>query len=364
MDISTELKELFLHLLRLGVGLTEDTEDVEKWSKKVKGWNELKVLADQQGLSAFILDGIGKCKNNANLPAPIKLKWIGEVIRGESVCSLQHAVAEDVSKLFYRNGIRMYVLKGIIVSECYPKPNHRLSVDIDCYLLPDKGIFDAWSLGNELIEKKGFKVNRDFYKNSSFDISGVNIENHQYLTPFRGNERLTALEKTFQNFLKKDEGKDVIEGTHFYRPPVMVSTLFLIEHAYSHFLHEGLTWRMVLDWQMFSRRHRDEIDWKELEARVDEFGFRRFYDSFCRLGGYLVGDITVDELQLADKMMLEDIWAPLDVHETVTGLRGKFTLAGNTWRARWKYRHFTDISWLRALCIQTKGFLFENNPKI
>lgn len=64
----------------------------------------------------------------------------------------------------------------------------------------------------------------------------------------------------------------------------MLSALFLIEHAYSHFLHEGLTWRMVLDWQMFCRRHRDGMDWKELEARVDEFGFRRFYDVFNAIG--------------------------------------------------------------------------------
>jgi len=46
----------------------------------------------------------------------------------------------------------------------------------------------------------------------------------------------------------------------------MVSALFLIEHAYSHFLHEGLTWRHVLDWTMFSRRHREEIDWEAFDA--------------------------------------------------------------------------------------------------
>lgn len=36
-------------------------------------------------------------------------------------------------------------------------------------------------------------------------------------------------------------------GTWLYRPPVMVLALFLIEHAYSHFLHEGLIWPMALD---------------------------------------------------------------------------------------------------------------------
>ena len=85
--------------------------------------------------------------------------------------------------------------------------------------------------------------------------------------------------------------------------PVMMSALFLIEHAYSHFLHEGLTWRMVL----FCRRHRDEIDWKELEARVDEFGFKKFYDSYSRLGRFLVGELTADGLQLTDRRMLSDI---------------------------------------------------------
>ena len=48
----------------------------------------------------------------------------------------------------------------------------------------------------------------------------------------------------------------------------MVTALFLIEHAYSHFLHEGLIWRHVLDWMMFSGKHKDEIDWVELNEKM------------------------------------------------------------------------------------------------
>ena len=62
--------------------------------------------------------------------------------------------------------------------------------------------------------------------------------------------------------------------------------------------------------------------------------------------------------------MLEDIWAPLDLHETVTGVKGKLALAGNTWRARWKYRHFTEMNWMQALWIQVKGVLFEKDPRL
>lgn len=360
----TRTKEIFIQLIRLGTGHSESIEATND-----EGWEEVKILAEQQGLSAIMLDGIERLKSSKvqdvqGPPQEFLFEWIGETLQDESLYSLQGEVAKDVAKLFYRNGIKMYVLKGTVVSECYPKPQHRVSVDIDCFLLPLKGDFDAWSLGNDLIRNKGFHVNTDFYKNSSFDISGVSIENHQYLTPFRGNKRLIALEKKLQELIRQDRGEDIIEGTCMYRPPVMVTALFLIEHAYSHFLHEGLTWRHVLDWMMFSRKHEKEIDWKQLEAWIDEFGFRSFYNTYFLLGQLLFGEIEVSRLTKQDHMMLRDIWADLDVHETVRGFKGKLALAGNTWRARWKYRYFSEDSMLKALWIQAKGVLFEKNPSL
>ena len=356
--MKTEITETFFQLLRLGL-----SSDKPYKAELPEGtdWLKLKALADEQGLTAVLLDGVEKLNHNT-LPLDLKLEWIGEVLQGEQTYKLQHEVAKDMGNLFYNNAIRTYVLKGDIIAECYPKPNHRVSVDIDCYLLPYKGEFDAWYLGNDLIRAKGFNVNTDFYKNSSFDISGVNVENHQYLTPFRGNARLMSLEKLLQAYLSQDKGENVIEGTHLYRPPVMVTALFLIEHAYSHFLHEGLTWRMVLDWVMFKKKHENEINWADFDAYIDEFGFRKFYNSYNRLGKLLVGELTADGLQLTDQKMLNDIWVPLDVHETVRGWKGKLALAGNTWRARWKYRYFTEMNWMKALWIQAKGVLFEKEP--
>ena len=365
--MNTNLHETFLKLVRLGIGHTESTDNTEIKKLSCAEWGQLKALAEEQGLSAIVLDGLNTDGMDLTdtMPLEMKLEWIGEVLQGESVYAHQRAVAVDVANLFYHNAIRTYVLKGNVISECYQKPNHRVSVDIDCFLLPNKGDFDAWSLGNDLIRAKGFIVNTDFYKNSSFDISGVYIENHQYMTPFRGNARLTSFEKLLQNYLRQDKGEDVFEGTHLYRPPVLVTALFLIEHSYSHFLHEGLTWRHVLDWMLFSKKHHDDINWVEFDAFVDEFGFRKFYDVFSRLCQYLIGDVQeFNSLSVQEKRMLDDIWAPLDIHETVRGWKGKLALAGNTWRARWKYSYFTGMSWITALGIQVKGFLFEKNPKL
>lgn len=115
---------------------------------------------------------------------------------------------------------------------------------------------------------------------------------------------------------------------------------------------------------MFSRKHPQEIDWAELSAHIDGFGFRRFYDSFLKLGQHLLGEVAYAELAENDLRMLNDIWAPLDLHESVRGFKGKLALVGNTWRARWKYRHFTDMSWVKALWIQGKGVVLMKHPKL
>lgn len=357
-----ERHEVFLQLVRLGIGASKDAKihnDVD--------WVHLKAFADAQGLSAVVLDALNTdgMYLSETMPVQLKLEWIGEVLQREQTYKLHQEVATDMANLFHRNGIRTYVLKGRIVAECYPKPEHRVSSDMDCFLLPLQGDFDAWKFGNDLIRAKHFDVGDDFYKNSAFKLPGLTVENHQFLTPFRGNDRLASLEKVLQALLRSDKGEDIIEGTWLYRPPVMVSALFSIEHAYSHFLHEGLTWRMVLDWVLFSKKHRTEIDWQSFEAYVDEFGFRKFYDSFSRLGQYLIGEVQeFNSLSVQEKRMLMDIWAPLDLHETLHGVIAKFQLAGNYWRARWKYKYFTDMTWIRALYEWVSGAAFDRHPKL
>ena len=357
--MNTTLQSSFLGLVRIGIGISKDTiipKDID--------WKALTFLADSHGLSAIILDGIECLPNDLKPSKGMLLNWIGKSLHFESQNAAQKKVAGEIAELFHNNNIRTYMLKGAVIAECYPNPNHRISVDMDCYLLSDNGDFEAWALGNDLIREKGYKVNTDFYKNSTFILPGLIVENHHYLTPFRGNKKLTTLESVLQTLLHKDKGEDKFDDMWLYRPPVMVSALFLIEHAYSHFLHEGLTWRHVLDWMMYSRKHEKDIDWQLLNSRIDEFGFRKFYDSYLRLGQYLLGNLTEEALTKTDRLMLSDIWAPLDLHETVRGIKGKLALAGNTWRARWKYRYFTDMTWTKALWIQTKGFVFEKEPKL
>ena len=361
-----ELHEVFLNLIRIGIGHTESSEITEKID-----WAQLKALADAQGLSAVVLDGLNTIpgEGQKSMPKQLRLEWIGQVLQMEARSDAQRKAAASLGEMFHSNNIITYVLKGSVIAECYPHPNHRLSADLDCFLLPSDGDFDAWSLGDSLVKSQGYEVSEDFYKNSTFHLPGLMVENHQFMTPFRGNKKMRELEVLLRGMMKADAAQGVsqdsrFEGTWLYRPPVMVSALFMIEHAYSHFLHEGLTWRMVLDWKLFCKRHQQEISWPDFEALIKEYGFKKFYDSYSKLGDYLVGEVTEQELTDNDKRMLEDIWAPLDLHETLHGVKAKFQLAGNYWRAKWKYKYFTDTTWIHALMEWGLGAVFERHPKL
>lgn len=384
-------KETFLQLVRLGIGHMEPTPNrgqsdpfelprceggirsqTTEITEKVD-WVALKALADMQGLPAIVLDGLGNLPHSSlaacQIPQKLRLGWIGEVLQMEARSDAQSKAAKSLGEFFQSNNIITYVLKGAVIAECYPNPRHRLSADLDCFLLPSKGDFDAWSLGDSLVKSQGYEVSEGFYKNSTFHLPGLMVENHRFMTPFRGNKKLRDFEILLQSLMRENTMAGVtdesrFDGTWLYRPPVMVSALFMIEHAYSHFLHEGLTWKMVLDWKMFCKRHWTEICREDFNALIGKFGFKKFYDSYARLGDYLVGEITAQELTDNDKLMLEDIWTPLDLHETLHGLKAKFQLAGNYWRARRKYRFFTDMTWLRALTEWVVGAVFERHPKL
>ena len=145
-------KRDFIQLVRLGVGCTADD-----LSQSIN-WSKIRAVAACHGLSAIVLDGVERLSTRLAPPKAFLLQWIGEVLQRERTYSVKQESTIKLAKLFHENAIRTYELKGGVVSECYPKPDHRPSVDLDCFLLPVGGDFDAWELGNDLIRTRGIAI--------------------------------------------------------------------------------------------------------------------------------------------------------------------------------------------------------------
>ena len=358
-------REFLLELIRVGV-LGETGCDIPE----SLNWAHLIEEASRQNVSVIASDGLQKLYDagiylvsGGKEERRAKARWFSKTMTYEKRYADQLAAAQKLGELFAGAGIQTVILKGLTVSECYPIPSHRYSSDFDCFLIKDGGHFEAYELGNRVIEQHGLPVELVFYKHSSFNLPGLHVENHKFCTPFRGNDALRRFERLLQKMILCGPLTE-FETTGLLMPPVLVSALFLTEHAYSHFLHEGLNLRHFLDWAMFLRRHQSDVNWTEFEQYVDEFGFRRFYDAFSHVGQYILGERDYSSLSDPECRMMDSVWAGLDLHDNVRGFVGKLRLAGNTLRAAWKYRAFSPISMVKALWGQTKGVLFDKNPSI
>ena len=358
-----EVREFLLELIRAGVigetgGSVPSTID----------WEQLIEEASRQNVSVIVSDGLQRlydCGLYSDLGDKdvrrAKARWFANTMKYEKRFADQLASAKIVGEWFAAVGIQTVVLKGFLVSECYPIPSHRYSADLDCFLIKDGEHLEAYEIGNQIIEKHGIIVDRGYYKNSSFDLAGLYVENHKFCTPFRGNATLRRFERLLQEMILSGP-LSVLGDTDLKAPPILASALFLTEHAYAHFLHEGLNLRHILDWAMFRRKHQSDLDWFVFERYVDEFGFRRFYDAYTHVGEYVLGLRQSSSLTVCEKRMMDSVWDGLDLHDSVDGLVGKIRLAGNTLRASWKYKEFSPISMTKALWIQIKGFLFMREP--
>ena len=331
-------------------------------------WAILIEEAGRQNVSVIASDGLQKLYDagvysvsGSKEERRIKAQWFAKTMKYEQRYADQLAAGKKMREWFASAGIQTVVLKGFTVSECYPIPSHRYTSDLDCFLIKDGEHWEAYELGNQVIENHGLEVDRTYYKNSSFNLPGLHVENHKFCTPFRGNNTLRRFELLLQEMILCGP-LTKFGDTGLLMPPVLASALFLTEHAYSHFLHEGLNLRHILDWALFHRQHQSDVNWMELERYLSEFGFRRFYDAFTHVGEFVLGLRENSSLTSLEQRMMDSVWAGLDLHESVRGLVGKSRLVGNTLRAGWKYREFAPISMTYALLIQIYGFLFQRNP--
>lgn len=120
--------ESFLSLVRLGVGHSRAliSEAVD--------WQIIKEIAEKQGLSAIVVDGIECLSEEKRPPKVLLMEWIGTVLQVyEYRYELYQKAIAELATFYNSHGYKMMVLKGYACSLDWPKPEHRPCGDIDIW---------------------------------------------------------------------------------------------------------------------------------------------------------------------------------------------------------------------------------------
>lgn len=246
----TTTETQFLHIAKSAIsGVDLPAEKVD--------WPAIFTLANQQKLLPILFEAVRKmpaAEENVALFAVTKQQVIGQVLNQ----TVRSAEFSDLYHKLRSAGLHPIVVKGQLCSRLYPLKDHRISADDDL-LIPD-GEFMAC---HEQLLANGLTTDTPADELASADEvsytkegSPLYIELHRHL--FDSSEDAHDELNSFFADLQAAE----IDG--FLAMPPHEHQLYLILHAYKHFVSCGIGLRQFCDIGLWARAYHGEIDWQRL----------------------------------------------------------------------------------------------------
>lgn len=329
----------FLQLVRLGIGTSNDGRISNKTD-----WARMKALADEQGLSAVVLDALNAGGNHLTMTMPLqmKLEWIGKVLQNyeQRYVTYEKAIS-SLAGFYNQHWFKMMVVKGYACSVDWPKPNHRPCGDIDIWQ------FGQWKEANNAIaEEKGIKIDNSHHHHTLFDWHGFTVENHYDFIEVHHHKSNPKFEEILKELAKDDTYVVVLDGEKVYFPSPNLHALFLLKHAMSHFAAEVFTFRQLLDWAFFVQKHTNEINWSWIEQILEEYGMKKLYDVFNAI---CVGDLGFD-VHIFPKVQFDPALKDRVLNEMLSPEFSETEPKGLISRVMFKYRRWKANEWKHKLC--------------
>ena len=271
----TATETQFLHIAKAAVsGGALPAENVD--------WPAIFTLANQQKLLPILFEAVRKmpaAEENVALFAVTKQQVIGQVLNQ----TVRSAEFSDLYHKLRSAGLHPIVVKGQLCSRLYPLKDHRISADDDL-LIPDGEFFACHEqlLANDLTtdtpaDELASADEVSYTKNGS----PLYIELHRRL--FDSSEDAHDELNHFFASLKP------VETDSFLAMPPHEHLLYLLLHAYKHFVRSGIGLRQFCDIGLWALEYHDEIDWQRLHDQCASVHAATFAAAAFRIAGDYLG---------------------------------------------------------------------------
>lgn len=331
-----ESVDAFLTLVRLGIG-----NNASKLPQKVD-WSVIKALAEKQGLSAIIIDGIEHLPEALRPPQIYLIEWIGEVFQAYEIRYEMYSKAiAELAGFYNHHDLKMMILKGYACSLNWPNPNHRPCGDIDIWQ------FGEYRKADDLLTKeKGIKVDNSHHHHTVFYWHDYMVENHYDFINVHHHKSNVELEKVFKELGQDDTHFAEIDGEKVYLPSPNLHALFLLKHMMNDFTSFSVTLRQLLDWAFHIQKYKSEIDWDWLLGIVDKYHIIDFYNS--------INAICVEDLGFSSSIFPRVQFSPEQKAKVLADiLNPKYSVEEPKHlvpRLFYKYRRWQGNAWKHDMC--------------
>lgn len=297
------LQKLFLDALHAAlrgetVGWTEPLEPEQ--------WTTLFHMAEQHHILPMIFEAAAPSAAGRQADPALLQPVKRGVIRSVTLQALRTQAFFELYDALCAEGLTPLVVKGVVCRELYPKPDHRMSADEDILLPPEQ-----LRACHRALTARGFRSEADedetarAYETSFFSADGLtHIEVHSSLFPPES-EAYGNLAALFSDVFERAEVRPV--AGHALRTLSHTDhMLFLLCHAFKHFVHSGFGLRQVSDIALYANAHGAAIDWDAVMRGCRAVRADRFAAALFAIAG---AHLTLDPARAC----LPAAWAKPDV---------------------------------------------------
>lgn len=280
--------------------------------KVVSCWPDILKAAEQQTLLGLMSEAVPMLSAEFQPDPASRLKLHSKVMKIYQSHALLNRKVAEVKSLMDSHNIKTVLFKGQGLSLNYPNPLSRQCGDIDLYV-GEQNFLKAMDVMEPDVLHDADKYAH--LKHFNAESEGVAIEIHHIAEILPGFRKDRIFQQwTVQNLLESELRKVEICGIDVNLPPVNFDALYIMNHAWHHFIIGGIGLRQLCDWSIYLHRFYDQIDREILKRNLKDFGLTRAWQIFGSVAVRHLG-LPAEECPLytgeydakADKV-LEVIW--------------------------------------------------------
>ena len=323
-------------------------------------WQRCFDLALQQNVLAITFPTMSSLTRELRPSFTLWSKWMAYTQSVAEQSQYKRQVIEKMGAWLAEEGLATTILKGFSLSALYPNPNLREFSDID--------IFSGQNYDevNDCFAKHGVKVNSVDGHHSYLKVDGISVEHHFAFSNTKVKDGLIGPEEDLQLLVVKKPQPSSIPGINFPNP--VFTALFVVWHAYEHFLQEKIELRHVIDWALVLRQL-SEQEVETLKEIKSNTGWGEFCDTLTAIAIHQLAlpQEWFPKTELISVEQEQRVWNDIiNSSRTPKSKSSNFRriyIAKRMLKNNWKFKEYSNISATQLLIKETIGHFKTINLK-
>lgn len=244
-------------------------------------WDRLMDLSVEQGLVAWVWDGICKLPIDSSIPRQQRINWALSAQSYWDGYEKNVQVLDYMIRVCQQNSIKLLLLKGVGLSLLYPKPQSRPVGDIDVFLFKDFQKGNIIFYGKRVVELS---------KHTTWMINGVEVDNHRNFF-----EPTTTQKRKLNRYIKSTLDNVQITPNGYYLLAPLPNLLFLCLHTLKHFyINDLIPIRSIIDFAFFLNNNKVELKPNECKRALERMHLIEGFELLICLSE-LILNITISD---------------------------------------------------------------------